>query len=319
MGAEYNGTRAEPSDTAARLRERLEGARARRAPPLVLDGALGTELERRGVAVELPLWSARALLADPHAVATIHRDYVAAGAEALTANTFRTARRALAREGLGARAAELTRRAVALAREAAASAARPAFVLGSQAPLEDCYRPDLVPSGDALEREHAEHAAALVAAGVDAILVETMNAAREAAAAAGAARAAGAAFLASFVCDGGGRLLSGEPLEAGLEAVLRFGPLAVGVNCLPPNALEACLPALAASGLPFFVYPNLVYPNLGAPTPDGGFAPHGHCAPAAFGALARGWIAAGAAAVGGCCGTEPAHVAALAGVCASAR
>jgi len=314
MGAEYNRTTDEPRDAAARLRERLDGARARRSRPLVFDGALGTELERRGVPSRLPLWSARALLADRSAVAAIHRDYVAAGAEALTANTFRTGRRTLAREGLGARAAELTRLAVALARGAATAAPRPVFVLGSQAPLEDCYRPDLVPSDAALAREHAEHAEALVAAGVDAILVETMNAAREAAAAASAARAVGAAFLASFACGSGGRLLSGEPLEAGLEAALRFGPLAVGVNCLPPEAVEACLPALARSGLPFFVYPN-----LGAPDADGGFAPHRDCAPAEFGELARGWLGAGAAAAGGCCGTGPDHVAAVARVCADAR
>lgn len=314
MGAEYTGTTEEPRDAAARLRARLDDARARRAAPLVLDGALGTELERRGVPSELPLWSARALLAQPGAVAAIHRDYVAADAEALTANTFRTARRTLEREGLGARAAELTRLAVALARAAAADAPHAVFVLGSQAPLEDCYRPDLVPPDAALAREHAEQADALVAAGVDAILVETMNSAREAAAAARAARAAGATFLASFVCDGDGRLLSGEPLEAGLEAAIRFGPLAVGVNCLPPEALDACLPVLARSGLPFFVYPN-----LGAPRPDGGFAPLELCAPAALGEIARGWLTAGAAAIGGCCGTGPAHVAALARACGRVR
>ena len=255
---------------------------------------------------QLPLWSARALLAAPDAVATIHRDYVAAGADALTANTFRTHRRSLAREGHGARAAELTRRAIALAREAARAAGREVFVLGSQAPLEDCYRPDLVPPDAVLEREHAEQAEALAAAEVDAILVETMNAAREAGAAAAAARAAGVPFLASFACGAGARLLSGEPLEEGLEAVLRWDPIAVGVNCLPPDAVEACLPLLAATERPF-----LVYPNLGAPDAAGGFSADARFAPERFGALARAWLGAGAAAVGGCCGTRPSHVRAL--------
>jgi S-methylmethionine-dependent homocysteine/selenocysteine methylase len=306
MGAEYNGTR--PTEAGERLAARLDAARARRAAALVLDGALGTELERRGVPSQLPLWSARALLAQPDAIAAIHRDYVAAGADALTANTFRTHRRSLAREGHGARAGELTRRAVALAREAARSAEREVFVLGSQAPLEDCYRPDLVPSDAALAREHAEQAEALAAAGVDAILVETMNAAREARAAAAAARATGVPFLASFACGEGARLLSGEPLEAGLDAVLRSAPAAVGVNCLPPGAVEACLPLLAATKRPF-----VVYPNLGAPDAAGGFCADGLFAPERFGALARSWLRAGAAAVGGCCGTRPAHVRALVG------
>jgi S-methylmethionine-dependent homocysteine/selenocysteine methylase len=273
----------------------------------VLDGALGTELERRGVPTGLPLWSARALWEAPGAVREIHREAVRAGAEALTANTFRTQRRTLERGGRGAEAAALCALAIQLAREAAAGASPAAFVLGSIAPLEDCYRPDLVPEDDVLAREHAEHAAHLAAAGADALWIETMNTVREAAAAARAAGATGLPFVASFVCDGGARLLSGEPLAAALDAVAPAGPLAVAVNCVAPEALEPCLPVLAASGLPFGLYPN-----LGAPDPVRGFAPSDAVAPAAFGAAARRWIAAGAAFVGGCCGTRPDHVHALA-------
>ena len=87
MGAEYNDALAGAGESKrgahmghGELRTRVLAASERRAPPLVLDGALGTELERRGVATELPLWSARALLAAPEAVLAIHRDYVAAGA-----------------------------------------------------------------------------------------------------------------------------------------------------------------------------------------------------------------------------------------------
>ena len=142
---------------------------------------MGTELERRGAPCELPLWSARALMDDPARVSQIHSDYAAAGAELLTANTFRTQRRTLARAGLGNRAAELSREAVRLARKAAndAGPGRTIWIAGSAAPLEDCYRPDLVPGADELEREHAEHAENLAAAGVDAILVETMNSTRD--------------------------------------------------------------------------------------------------------------------------------------------
>jgi S-methylmethionine-dependent homocysteine/selenocysteine methylase len=289
------------------FRAALAAAHQRRGPPLVLDGALGTELERRGVATALPLWSARALLEHPEVVAAIHRDYVEAGADLLTADTFRTQRRTLAREALGARTRELTERAVALAREAAARPGRRVFVLGSAAPLEDCYRPDLVPDEAALAREHAEHAGLLAAAGVDAILVETMNTVREARAALRAAGATGLPALASFVCGPAARLLSGEPLAAGLEAAAAEGAAALGVNCLPPSAVAPCLPALADSGLPF-----VVYANLGEPDPVRGFAPREDCPPEAFAALARHWREAGASIVGGCCGTRPEHVRALA-------
>jgi S-methylmethionine-dependent homocysteine/selenocysteine methylase len=282
--------------------------RLRSGAPLLLDGATGTELERRGVVTALPLWSARALLEAPGVVEEIHRDYVAAGAEALTANTFRTHQRSLARGGLGARSAELTQTAVELARRAALGAQRRrVWVLGSAAPLEDCYRPDLVPGDATLAREHAEHARALAASRVDAILVETMNTAREAAAATRAALATGLPVLASFVCDGGANLLSGEPLGAALDAVVPLGPHALLVNCLPPRAVPPCLPVLAGRGLPYGAYAN-----LGAPNPTSGFTRSDDCTPAELAEHAARWLAAGARILGGCCGTGPQHVRALA-------
>src|SRR5512146_2033834 len=91
---------------------------------LLLDGATGTELQRRGVDTSLPLWSARALLEAPEVLRAIHADYIAAGADILTTNTFRTHRRTLTRAGLGERTHELTQLAVKIAREAAQQADR---------------------------------------------------------------------------------------------------------------------------------------------------------------------------------------------------
>jgi S-methylmethionine-dependent homocysteine/selenocysteine methylase len=286
-------------------------ARLVEARPLLLDGATGTELERRGAPATLPLWSAGALISDPDLVERIHADYVCAGADALTANTFRTQRRTLAHGGMGERAAELTTLAVTLARRGAARAtpARAIFVLGSAPTLEDCYRPDLVPGAEALAREHGEHVANLAAAGVDAILIETMNTVREAAAAARAARSAGAPALVSFVCWNGARLLSGESLHDALAAVVPEQPLAVLVNCLPPSNVAACLPALHESGLPFGVYAN-----LGAPGEGPGWVRDEDCTPEQFAAHVSGWLDAGATLVGGCCGTTPAHIGAAAQV-----
>jgi len=278
-------------------------------PPLLLDGATGTELERRGVPTGLPLWSAPALIEHPQVVEAIHADYVAAGAEVLTANTFRTQRRTLERGALAGRAAELTERAVALARNAAdgAGAGARVYVLGSAPTLEDCYRPDLVPDDETLAREHAEHALHLAAAGVDAVLVETMNTIREALAALRAARRAGVPALVSFVCWEGARLLSGEPLSAALDAVAAEDPLAVGVNCLPPSNVPACLETLAAQPLPF-----AVYANLGEPDDETGFTRSEDCSPTAFATRAATWVDGGARIVGGCCGTEPGHIRAVA-------
>jgi S-methylmethionine-dependent homocysteine/selenocysteine methylase len=282
-------------------------ARLRSGALLLLDGATGTELERRGVRTALPLWSAPALFEHPDLVEQIHADYASAGAELITANTFRTQRRTLARGGLGERAAELTRRAVELARRGAHAGARPAFVVGSAPTLEDCYRPDLVPDPRALEREHAEHARNLADAGVDAVLVETMNTAREAVAATRAVAELGLVPLVSFVCGEGARLLSGEELAASADAACEAGARAVLVNCLPPSHVTACLPVLARCGVPFGVYAN-----LGAPNDDTGFTRSDDCSPGDFAAHAARWAAAGAQLVGGCCGTAPAHIHAIA-------
>ena len=266
-------------------------------PPVLLDAAMGSELERRGLAASPPLWSARALLEAPETVEEIHRENIEAGAEILTADTFRTNRRALLEAGLGKRAGELTALAVRLARQAAGDAGG-AFVAGSVAPVSDCYRPDLVPGEGELEEEHRRHVENLKRAGVDLLIVETMNTLRELRAAAGAAAASGLPFLASVVTDGAGRLLSGEPLEAAVRAVLSLRPAAVGVNCVSPALLGGEIVRLraAAAGTPVAVYGNTLS--------DGD-------TPLVYAERAATWVQDGARIVGGCCGTTAAHIEAV--------
>ncbi len=278
--------------------------------PLILDGATGTELERAGLRTGLPLWSTHALLEAPEAVFQIHAAQLAAGAEILTANSFRTQRRTLARAGLAESDARLTRLAIELAvrarlaREAADAA--PVWIAGSLPPLEDCYRPDLVPPAEALAREHGRQADLLGEAGADLILVETMNSAREARAAARAAAATGLPFAVSFVAWEGATLLSGEPLRTAAAQALDEGASAVGVNCLPIANLAVCRRALAELPAPL-----LLSPNLGQPEPRTGFARDASGDPRRFpDAFGEGlWTAPGI--LGGCCGTTPAHIAAL--------
>jgi S-methylmethionine-dependent homocysteine/selenocysteine methylase len=295
-----------PEQSARPLRERL-GA----GPPLLLDGATGTELERRGVRTGLPLWSTHALLEAPETLRAVHADYARAGAEVITANTFRTQGRTLLRAepglALAERDATLTAQAVALARQGVLDAGSGAWIAGSAPTLEDCYRPDLVPDPACLTAEHARHVANLVAAGVDLILVETMNSIREALAAGEAAAASGLPFVISFVSWRDARLLSGEGLAEAIEAVRTLSPLAVGVNCLPPSAVPPCLDVLRRAALPFGVYAN-----LGEPEDETGFARSEDCPPARFASIAASWRDAGARFVGGCCGTTPAHIRATA-------
>jgi S-methylmethionine-dependent homocysteine/selenocysteine methylase len=278
-------------------------ARLARPRPVLLDGPTGTELHRRGVDTSLPLWSARAIEEAPDILESIHRDYVEAGAEVLTACTFRTHERSLAAGGRAGLAAEWTRRAVEIARLAAAG--RPAFVAGSLAPLEDCYSPELCPDDVDLEREHAAMARHLADAGVDLVLAETHNTVRESEAAACAAAATGLPFLVSFVCDADGRLLSGESVTDAARAVLPHRPAALLVNCAPTPDLERPLRELAeAAGN----VPVGAYGNVGRAHPVHGWESTDAEDPDAYARYAGRWLDLGARLVGACCGTTPEHV-----------
>lgn len=281
---------------------------------MILDGATGTELARRGVPTPVPLWSAGALLTHASVVTEIHRDYVAAGADILVANTFRTNPRTLRRAGLLAEGARLNRLAIDLARQAAATAGAAGDrqnaprVAASIAPVEDCYSPQIVPDEGALLAEHARMLQWMLDARPDLLWVETMNTVREAHAAARSAADAGFEFVVSFVVRENGDLLSGEPLEAAVEAVEPFGPAAIGLNCVPPAGMTAALPRLARAT----TRPLAAYAHIGNPNPITGWSFSQDVLPAEYARHARRWVELGARIVGGCCGTTPAHIRALA-------
>lgn len=277
------------------FRERL-----RSGPPLVLDAALGTELLLRGAKLPPPLWSAQALLDCPDLVAAIHRENAEAGADVLTIASFRLHARNLRNSSCSLSQGELISWAVALARRAASEFSSDIAVAGSLAPLEDCYHPERVPSEARISSEHSEMASALARAGVDLILVETMNTVREALAAARGAAATELPFVVSCATDGNGRLLSGEPVEDFARALLALPrpPDALGINCVAASALGPDLARLAAAAprAPLAAYGN----TFSEAVP-----------PQAYAALAGGWTALGARLVGGCCGTTAAHTRAL--------
>jgi S-methylmethionine-dependent homocysteine/selenocysteine methylase len=291
----------------SKISEQLRSAFLGKAP-LLLDGAMGTELERRGVPSRLPLWSARALIDSPRTVLAVHRENVEAGADVLTTNTFRTQRRTLQKEGMGDRAGELTALAVELARQAGTGAGREVYVLGALAPLEDCYRPDLAPPKAELEREHREQAQTLAQAGVDGLLVETQNSVVELSAAVAAAIETGLPVVASMVTDGQGRLLSGEDLGKGAAAIRSTRPDVLSINCVPARLLEGELRRLARVA---DATPLGAYGNLGPPTDPQGLHFDDQITPVEYAELARSWLDLGARLVGGCCGTTALHTAAL--------
>lgn len=271
---------------------------------VLLDGPMGTELLARGVPTPLPGWSAHALDDAPDVVREIHAAYAAAGAAVHTTNTFRT--RPAVFEDWQARA----RHAAELAREG--GGARGGRIAGSIAPLEDCYRPDLSPAASDAAGTRAAHAAlaeVLAGAGCDLLLCETFPSVAEGLLATEAAVATGRETWTSFTAGPDADLLTPAQLAEGAREAVERGAAAVLVNCVPARATLAYVEALAEAvgdRVPFGAYANAghVDEGMGWTSVPG--------APEAYAQLAATWVAAGARLVGGCCGTGPEHVAALA-------
>lgn len=275
--------------------------------PIVLDGAMGTELQRRGLDTSLPLWSAGALFKAPEVVLKVHQDYVRAGAEVLTTNSFRTHRRSLEKARLGEQARRLTTLSVELARTAASLGSGSVKVAGSIAPLEDCYRPDLSPSD--FGREFHEIACHLAEGGCDLLLVETMNNGREAEAATRAAFETGLPVWVSLNPSNAdpSRLLSGESLADVAKRIESLGAEAILVNCAPPEVIESALGILRQSVRAVVG----AYSNNGRPDEQNGWRFDADLPVGDFVLHCRRLLRVGADIVGGCCGTRPEHIEAL--------
>jgi S-methylmethionine-dependent homocysteine/selenocysteine methylase len=289
---------------------------------VVLDGAMGSELVRRGVR-----WRWHGLVTDADKVQALHEEYIAAGADVIRTNTFQLSNRTylnvfrsrehmrhIGAPGLESRAGELTRKAVAVAQEARNRAGRDVAIAGVMGPLEHCFRPDLSPDEAQARAEHGEIARTFAEAGVDLLLLESMNTIAEARGAAQAAVATGLPVWASFVLGPEGELLSREPLRDAVRAMETAGVKAICVNCSPPDDLTSAMGRMRAStSLPIGAYAHIG--KFDPPSWKFEFHPQFTATegwpPARYARLAGQWRDRGARVVGGCCGTTPAHVRAM--------
>ncbi len=299
--------------------------RLSRREQVVLDGAIGSEIVRRGVR-----WRQHGMRTDPDMVRAVHEDYVTAGADVITTNTFQLTRRTylnlfqnvehmrrIGAPGLASQTAALIAKAVLLARQARESSAgnMPVAIAGSISPLNHCFRPDLSPPPEEALREHAESAELLANAGVDLILLETMNNVSEAEAALQAASRTGLPIWASFALAPGGKsILSGEPIADAVRALESIGCDAILLNCAPPADITAGLEELSKiCNLPFGAYAHIG--RYDPPSWKFDFHPQfvgiDKWPPEKYAACAGKWRQMGSAIIGGCCGTTPAHIKAV--------
>lgn len=271
--------------------------------PLLLDGATGSELLRRG----MPAGSCAEawVLQHPEVLLELQRAYVSAGAEVLLAPTFGANAVRLEEHGLPGKVEEYNLRLVELSRQAAGGKV---LVAGDLAPTGKFIEPFGEYTFEKLVDVYTEQAAALEKAGVDLFLVETTMTMPEARAAVLAIRSVSERpVLVSFTCDENGRTLSGTDVLAALIVMQGMGVSAFGLNCSSgPDRMLEQIRRLS----PYARVPLLAKPNAGLPEMVDGRAVY-HCPPEEFASYTRALAEAGVRVFGGCCGTTPAHIAAL--------
>ena len=305
---------------------------------LVLDGAMGTMIQALGLDEEgfrgarFDAWNREVRgnndllnLSRPDAVRAIHLEYFRAGADIVSTNTFSSTRIAQADYGMAEIAYELNAEGARLAREAARLAqdedGRERFVAGALGPTNRTasISPDVSNPGfraitfDALRLAYAEQVRGLLAGGVDALLIETifdtLNAKAAIFAIADELKSRGIAvpvMISGTITDRSGRLLSGQTPEAFWNSIAHAAPLSLGLNCaLGAKEMRAHIAELAR------VADTLIcaYPNAGLPNEFGGYDE----GPDVMAELIGEFATAGLVnIVGGCCGTTPEHIRAIA-------
>ncbi|HET7029705.1 MAG TPA: homocysteine S-methyltransferase family protein [Candidatus Limnocylindrales bacterium] len=283
---------------------------------ILADGAMGTMLFANGLQFGDPpeTWN----VAHPDVVRRIHRGYIDAGSRIVLTNTFGGNRLRLRLHGLESRAHDLNRTAAILLRAEADAAGGRALVAGDIGPSGEIMAPLGTLGEDEATDVFEEQARGLIAGGVDVIWVETMSHLSEITAAIRGARRANAdiPIIATMTFDTRGHTMMGVSPEAAARALLEAGADAIGGNCgngpdelLPVvekmrvAAPGAVLVAKSNAGMPELIDLRAVY----------------RADPATMAEAGTGFAAAGARIIGACCGSTPAHLAAMAEALGVAR
>ncbi len=291
---------------------------------VVFDGAMGTSIQSRNPGIDdfggesLAGCNEHLVLSRPEMIREIHREFLEAGADVIETDTFGATSVVLAEYGLEQSVHEINLAAARLAREVAgeySTAARPRFVAGSMGPTTKL--PTLGHIGfDELERSYAEQARGLAEGGVDLLIIETCQDPLQAKAALAAVygyfseSGRRLPVIVSVTVERNGTMLLGTEIGAALTALEPFGADMIGMNCAtgPKEMSESIRYLCHNSPVPVFVMPN-----AGIPENVGGLAKY-HLSPDEMVRYMRHFVSdLGVAAVGGCCGTTPEHIRALAG------
>ena len=282
----------------------------------ILDGAMGTELERRGVPMHTKAWSAASLITHPDLVRQIHREYIEEGADVIVTNTFAASRNILDEAGLGDRVYEVNALAVELAKEARNQVAKDdVLIAGSMSAMGG-----RTPTKYQAIANYQEQAFVLAEAGVDLIILETMRDLEHTGYALNAASSTGLPIWVGFQCKTGddsdtvllrgfrpGRGgVAGDPdisLEQGLQFLPDKGVDLVAIMHTTPEDTTSALKTVVRN----WSGPVGAYPHSGEFTmPNWDFQNILSCEDLLN--IVREWVSMGVQVVGGCCGIGPEHI-----------
>ena len=281
---------------------------------LLLDGAMGTELIARGAGVGK--CNDYLNIESPNTVFAVHQAYIQAGSDAILTNTFGANRYVLARHGLAGEVDRINTAGAEIARKAAGNEK---YVLGDIGPSGDFLEPLGSLKPDELKEALAQQAKALIAAGVDGLIIETMTALDEITVAIKAAKSVcgDLPVFASMAFDKVGndfRTMMGVDVKSGVSKMVSLGADAVGFNCGTASLADYVelskrfVGEARKTGSEVVVFAE---PNAGKPELVNGKALY-HVSPEDFAKAAQEIYSAGVRVIGGCCGTGPEHIKAIA-------
>jgi len=284
----------------------------------VLDGGMGRELMRIGAPFRQPEWSALALTDSPQHVVQAHRNFIDAGAQVITTNSYALVPFHIGEQRFAAEAHTLAELSGTLAREAANRAPHPVRVAGSLPPLFGSYRPDLFDASDAASI--IDPLIAGLAGSVDIWLGETLSSIVEATTVRQALDRAGAfkqPLWISYSLNDDGALRSGEPVADAVATAIDLGATTILFNCCAAESITTAIDIAVATANGAAAIGGYANRFVTAHTDSGEAnaqisAFRDDLDPESYGELITRWLDAGATVVGGCCGMEPAHIARIA-------
>ncbi|MHB1688214.1 MAG: homocysteine S-methyltransferase family protein [Ignavibacteriaceae bacterium] len=270
--------------------------------PFILDGAMGSMLLKKGLKTSGTMWMSLANLTSPNVVYEIHREYILAGADIITTNTFRTNPEAVKNYDKRLSVNKLVKSAVKLAGEAAKDL--PVFIAGSNAPAEDCYQNERKLTLNELRTNHHNHIDLLIDNGCHFVLNETQSHFDEIKIICEYCSKNSIPYIISLFVNERLNLLSGESLETVIRFIREHNPLATGVNCIKQETF------LRFYNKNKFDFNWGVYLNAG----KGSFSDDKiitGVSPNEYARLIKNILRKSPSFIGGCCGTTPAHIKAI--------